>query len=130
MKGKFSATCDFYINHSLRQLGLELSVWNTGKVWHKLLVFQYSILILHASIIWLHYSINLRIENKSRNCASDRKIGKLCSVGLRLAMLIYSGMNIMNLCVPNSRLLDCVLEWFVTHAQRGCKVKEASMGVP
>jgi hypothetical protein len=51
-------------------------------------------------------------------------------VGLRLAMLIYSGMNIMNLCVPNSRLLDCVLEWFVTHAQRGCKVKEASMGVP
>lgn len=45
-------------------------------------------------------------------------------------MLIYSGLKIMNLCVPNGRLLDCVLEWFVTHAQRGCKVKEASMRVP
>ena len=27
----------------------------------------------------------------------------------RLAMLIYSGLNIMNLCVPNGRLLDGVL---------------------
>lgn len=69
-------------------------------------------------------------KKKSRNCASGRKIGKLCSVGLRLAMLIYCVLNIMNLCVPNGRLLDCVLEWFVTHAQRGCKVKEASKGVP